>query len=65
MIGEPIKSIGDHPITVRLHREVQTPLVVKVISGGVIAASAEAEAEAAEPEGLQTEESRDADDDDE
>ncbi|HKC51541.1 MAG TPA: 50S ribosomal protein L9 [Myxococcota bacterium] len=65
VIGEPIKSIGDHPITVRLHREVQTPLVVKVISGGVIAASAEAEAEAAEPEGLQTEESRDADDDDE
>jgi len=50
---------------VRLHREVQTPLVVKVISGGVIAASAEAEAEAAEPEGLQTEESRDAADDDE
>lgn len=65
VIPEPIKSIGDHPITVRLHREVQTALVVKVISGGVIVAGAEAEAAAAEPEGLQTEEPRDADDDDE
>src|SRR5882672_7436500 len=63
VIAEPIKSIGDHPITVRLHREVQTPLVVKVISSGVVAATAEAEA--AEPQGLQTEEPRDADDDDE
>jgi large subunit ribosomal protein L9 len=63
VIAEPIKTVGDHPITVRLHREVQTPLVVKVISSGVIAAAAEAAA--AEPEGLQTEESRDGDDDDE
>jgi large subunit ribosomal protein L9 len=54
VIPEPIKSIGDHPITVRLHREVQTPLVVKVVSSGE-----PAPAEAAEPEGLETEERRD------
>ena len=61
VIAEPIKSVGEHPITVRLHREVQTPLVVKVISGG----EAAAEAAAAEPEGLETEERRDDADDDE
>jgi large subunit ribosomal protein L9 len=59
VLGEPIKSVGDHAITVRLHREVHTPLVVKVVSSGEPAA----EAAAAEPEGLQTEEPRDADDD--
>ena len=61
MIAEPIKSVGDHPITVRLHREVQVPMVVKVVAGNVPGA----EAAAAEPEGLQTEEPRDADDADE
>jgi large subunit ribosomal protein L9 len=55
VIPEPIKSVGEHPITVRLHREVQTPLVVKVISSG----EPGAEAAAAEPEGLETEERRD------
>lgn len=60
-IPEAIKSVGDHPITVKLHREVQTPMVVKVVAGGAPAA----EAEAAEPEGLQTEEPRDYGDDDE
>jgi len=62
VIPEPIKSVGEHPITVRLHREVQTPLVVKVIASGV---PATAEAEAAEPEGLETEERRDDHEDDE
>jgi large subunit ribosomal protein L9 len=61
VIPEPIKSVGDHPITVRLHREVQTPLVVKVVSSGESAAAAAA----AEPEGLETEERRDDGDDDE
>ena len=56
-IPEPIKTIGDHPITIRLHREVQTPLVVKVVSSGE-----PAPAEAAEPEGLETEERRDESD---
>jgi large subunit ribosomal protein L9 len=58
-LGDAIKSVGEHPITVRLHREVQTELVVKVVSSGEPAA----EAAAAEPEGMQTEEPRDADDD--
>ena len=61
VIPEPIKSVGEHPITVRLHRVVQTPLVVKVVSGGEQAA----DAAAAEPEGLETEERRDDEDDDE
>jgi large subunit ribosomal protein L9 len=55
VIGEPIKSVGEHPITVKLHREVQTPMVVKVVSSGE-------PAPAAEPEGLETEERRDDDD---
>ncbi len=61
-IGEPIKTVGEHAITVKLHRDVQTPMVVKVVAGGV---PPQAEAEAAEPEGLQTEEPRDYGDDDE
>ena len=61
VIGEPIKSTGEHPITVKLHREVVTPMVVKVVSSG----EPGAEAVAAEPEGLETEERRDDEDDDE
>jgi large subunit ribosomal protein L9 len=57
VIPEPIKTVGDHPITVRLHREVQTPLVVKVVSSGAPVAE-----EANEPEGLETEERRDESD---
>jgi len=55
-IGEPIKTVGEHAVTVRLHREVQVPLVVKVVSSGEPAGE-----EAAEPEGLETEERRDED----
>ena len=54
-IAEPIKSTGEHAITVKLHREVQTPMVVKVVSSGE-------PGPVAEPEGLQTEEPRDDDD---
>jgi large subunit ribosomal protein L9 len=57
VIPEPIKTVGDHPITVRLHREVQTPLVVKVVASGEAAPE-----EAAEPEGLETEERREESD---
>ena len=55
-IAEPIKTVGEHPVTVRLHREVQVPVVVKVVSSGEPAPE-----EAAEPEGLETEERRDDD----
>ena len=57
VIAEPIKTTGDHPVSVRLHREVQTPIVVKVVASG-----APAEAVEAEPEGMETEERRDFDD---
>ena len=55
-IGEPIKTVGEHSVVVKLHREVQTPVVVKVV-----AAAAAAEEAAAEPEGMETEERRDFD----
>jgi len=57
VIAEPIKTTGDHAVSVRLHREVQTPIVVKVLASGAAAATAEAE-----PEGMETEERRDFDD---
>ena len=57
VIAEPIKTTGEHAVTVRLHREVQTPIVVKVVASG-----APAEAAEAEPEGMETEERRDFDD---
>ena len=57
VIAEPIKTTGDHAVSVRLHREVQTPVVVKVVASG-----APAEEAAAEPEGMETEERRDFDD---
>jgi large subunit ribosomal protein L9 len=57
VIAEPIKTVGDHAVTIRLHREVQTPVVVKVVAGG-----APAEEAAVEPEGMETEERRDFDD---
>ena len=53
-IAEPIKTVGDHAVTVRLHREVQVPVVVKVVSSGEPTPE-----EVAEPEGLETEERRD------
>ena len=59
VIAEPIKTVGDHPVVVRLHREVQTPIVVKVVAASLAAA----ENAEAEPEGMETEERRDFDDD--
>ncbi len=55
-IAEPIKTVGEHTIVVKLHREVQTPVVVKVVAVG-----APAEEASAEPEGMETEERRDFD----
>ncbi len=57
-IAEPIKTTGEHPVSVRLHREVVTAIVVKVVASGVTA-----EATEAEPEGMETEERRDFDND--
>ena len=57
-IAEPIKTVGEHPVVVKLHREVQTPVVVKVVAASGTAAEEQA---AAEPEGLETEERRDFD----
>ena len=57
VIAEPIKTTGDHAVSVRLHREVQTPIVVKVVASGAPAATAEAE-----PEGMETEERREFED---
>ena len=58
VIAESIKSVGDHAVVVRLHREVQTPIVVKVVAASLAAA----ESAEAEPEGMETEERRDFDD---
>jgi large subunit ribosomal protein L9 len=64
-IAEPIKTVGEHAIVVRQHPEVQTPQTGKVVSSGVSGVAPEAEAAAAEPEGLETEERRDDDEDSE
>ena len=34
ILPEPIKSIGDHKVPLKLHREVTAPLVVKVVKEG-------------------------------
>ena len=41
ILAEPIKSIGDHNVPLKLHREVTAPLTVKVVKegGGAPAAS--------------------------
>ncbi len=33
-LAQPIKSVGSHELVVRLHREVQVPMVVTVVSSG-------------------------------
>ena len=53
VIAEPIKTVGEHAVAVRLHREVQTPIVVKVVASGAVAQDEESE-----PEGMETEERR-------
>ena len=47
ILPEPIKTIGDHNVPLKLHREVTVPLVVKVVKEGG-AASAPAAPEASE-----------------
>ena len=41
ILPEPIKSIGDHKVPLKLHREVTAPLVVKVVKEGGGAAGAQ------------------------
>ena len=40
ILPEPIKTIGDHNVPLKLHREVTVPLVVKVVKEGSSAAAA-------------------------
>jgi large subunit ribosomal protein L9 len=34
LLPEPIKAIGDHPVPLKLHREVTVPLTVRVVKEG-------------------------------
>ena len=45
-IGEPLKELGEFPVTVKLHRDVSTELTVRVVKEETGAESAEADAEA-------------------
>jgi len=47
ILPEPIKTVGDHKVPLKLHREVTVPLVVKVVKEGA-SAQAAAATEAAE-----------------
>jgi large subunit ribosomal protein L9 len=42
ILPEPIKTLGDHNVPLKLHREVTVPLVVKVVKEGGSAPAAEA-----------------------
>jgi len=42
ILPEPIKTIGDHNVPLKLHREVTVPLVVKVVKEGSSAPAAAA-----------------------
>jgi large subunit ribosomal protein L9 len=44
LLPEPIKTIGDHNVPLKLHREVTVPLVVKVVKEGGSAPAATAPA---------------------
>ena len=37
ILPEPIKTLGDHNVPLKLHREVTAPLVVKVVKEGAVA----------------------------
>jgi len=37
ILPEPIKTIGDHNVPLKLHRDVTVPLVVKVVKEGAAA----------------------------
>ena len=45
ILPEPIKTIGEHNVPLKLHREVTVPLVVKVVKEGASASPAPAPAE--------------------
>jgi large subunit ribosomal protein L9 len=45
ILPEPIKTIGEHNVPLKLHREVTVPLVVKVVKEGASASPAPAAAE--------------------
>ena len=36
LLPEPIKAIGDHPVPLKLHREVTVPLTVHVVKEGEV-----------------------------
>ena len=42
ILPEPIKTVGDHKVPLKLHREVTVPLVVKVVKEGASAQAAAA-----------------------
>jgi large subunit ribosomal protein L9 len=44
LLPEPIKTVGDHNVPLKLHREVTVPLVVKVVKEGGAAGPAPAAA---------------------
>ena len=44
-LSEPIKQVGEHEVNLRLHREVQVPIVVTVVSVGAPAEAPEEEEE--------------------
>jgi len=48
ILPEPIKTVGDHKVPLKLHREVTVPLVVKVVKEGGSAPAAAAAATPAE-----------------
>jgi len=54
VLADVITTVGEHAVAIKLHREVQTPVVVKVVA----ASGATAEQTEAEPEGMETEERR-------
>ena len=43
ILPEPIKTVGDHTVPLKLHREVTVPLVVKVVKEGASAPAAASE----------------------
>ena len=53
VLAEPIKQIGDHEVTLRLHREVAVPLKVEVVSSGIVELPPEEEEDANAPQELE------------
>ena len=49
-LGEPLKELGEFPVTVKLHRDVSTELMVRVVREETGERTPEAEAEAGDAE---------------